>query len=178
MHPADMLADVGMVVDIRIHTGPNQGVAKGGFVKAGRAGGHDDPVDRAIFQILHDHFLAGVGTHEHVGSGRRYSGQIRHLLAHRFHIHMIGYVAATIADVDADFSLFVVLFLFYLFFGHSCISPSRVLRVPSCVLKVGGFDPKCVTRSPPHVFFTPLPSGFAERAPYIWPPPWQLHRTR
>jgi hypothetical protein len=103
MDPADMLADVGMIVNIGIHPGPDQGIAEGGFMKTGRAGRHHDPVDGTVFQILHDQFLARVRAHEHVGPRHGHTGQFSHPVTDSLHINVIRYISTAVADVNAYF---------------------------------------------------------------------------
>ncbi len=122
MDPADLLADVGMIIDIGVHTGTNQGVAEGGFMETGCAGCHHDPVDGAVFQIFHDQPLAGIRTHEHVGPRHGHTGQFFHPVTHRFHIDVVGYIAAAVADVDAYFPLLRMVRVAFLLVRHACVS--------------------------------------------------------
>lgn len=67
MYPGILLADIGMFVKKGVHLRPTDGTAKGQLMQGRSAGGNDDPVDAACFNIFLDEFLAGIGTHEHVG---------------------------------------------------------------------------------------------------------------
>ena len=104
VHPAHLLPQVGVLVHIGIDPGPDQGLAESGFMQTGGAGGHHHPVHQAAFEILDDHFLAGIGAHEHIGPGHHHPRHLAGLLANFFHVHFVGNITAAIANVDPHFA--------------------------------------------------------------------------
>ena len=110
MHPADLLANVGVFVEIRVHPGPFDGPAKGQFVQAGSTGGHHHPVDLAVFDVFLDKLLAGIGAHEHVGVGDGYPIDGFNVLGELGYIDMVGNIAPAVADVDTDILFFRIFF--------------------------------------------------------------------
>jgi hypothetical protein len=74
MHPVHLFADIGMLVNVGIHSRPLQGMPEDFLVKTRSARCDDDPVDDPAPDVFHDEILAGIGAHEPVGSGHRHSG--------------------------------------------------------------------------------------------------------
>ena len=68
-YPGDLFAYRGHLKIIGIQTGAFAGALEGSFMKARRTGGHHHPVEAQLADILFNHFLAGVRTHEFVVPG-------------------------------------------------------------------------------------------------------------
>ena len=71
-------------------------------MEAGGAGGHDHPIDLAAFDVLLDKLLARVRTHEHIGVRHNDTRDFLDLLGDPTHVHVVGDVAAAVADIDTD----------------------------------------------------------------------------
>jgi len=102
MHPAHLLANVGVLIQEGVHVPTFDRAAEGQLVEAGSAGSHDHSVDFAAFDILLDEQLARVRTHEHVGAGCDDAGDFPDFLGDPRHVHVVGDVAAAVANVNAD----------------------------------------------------------------------------
>ena len=115
MNPAHLLPNIRMIIQIRVHSCSLYGASESQFMQRGRAGGYDNPVHNPVFYILHDKFLTRVGTCKHIRARHSHSGNLFHIFSNLFHIHMIGYITAAVADVNTDF--------FSCFGCHYTISP-------------------------------------------------------
>jgi hypothetical protein len=102
VYPTHLFPQVGVFVNAGLAWRAE--FAEGGFMETGGAGRHYHPIHQAVFKILDDHFLAGIGAHEHIGPGHHHPRHLAGLLANLFHVHGIGNIAAAIADVNPHFA--------------------------------------------------------------------------
>ncbi len=101
MDPTYLFTDVGMFVDVGISTGPQDCIAKGHLMEVGSAGSHYNPVDGAVLQILNNQILPRVGAQKHIFPSNYHSRDLSCLIAYLRHIHVIGNVATTAANVNS-----------------------------------------------------------------------------
>ncbi len=100
--PGALLPDVGHLHQVRIEAGAAAGPPEGRLVQLGRAGGHDDPGQTQLLNILLDELLARLGAHEPVMPADGYSRERCREPGDAFHIDRVGDVGPTVAHVDAD----------------------------------------------------------------------------
>jgi hypothetical protein len=111
VHPADLFANVGVLIKVRVHVGALDGSPKRQLMQAGRAGGHHHPVNLTGFNVLLDQFLARVRAHEHIGVRGADSRNFFNVFLQLLNIHMVGNIAAAMAYVYADFLLTGFIFI-------------------------------------------------------------------
>ena len=63
-----------------------------------------DVTQTVFLKVFENHFLPWVRAHEHVGSRNRNPWYFFRLLANFLYVHMIGNIAAAVANVYANFT--------------------------------------------------------------------------
>ncbi len=111
--PGYLLANRGHLEEVGVQPGALAGALKSFFVEPGRAGGHHHPVEAISPDVVFDHLLAGIGTHEFVIAGDDHVFQGAGKVGHLGHPDLVGDVDAAVADIKSDFD------------GHRCSPPTR-----------------------------------------------------
>ncbi len=102
VHPTDLLADVGDLALVRVHSRRLGRLAEGDLVHGRRAGRNDHPVQVVLADGLFDQVLARVGAHVFVIGGKGHCGVFCYLFCHALYVHRAGDVQTAMTDKDAD----------------------------------------------------------------------------
>ena len=102
MHPAILLPQSDVVVQVRIQPGALYGPPEGLLMQENGTCSHDDPVDTVFFNVVGDQLLARIRAHELIAPRNDDVGKCPERFRDQITAHGIADVAATIADINAD----------------------------------------------------------------------------
>ena len=105
MGPGALLPDVHLNIVIRVEAGTTGHIPEGHQMQLGRAGSHHHGIQTVLTDVLHHADLRGVGAGEHRGLHQADARVIADSILHSFHIHIVGDVTPTMADVHPDLFL-------------------------------------------------------------------------
>ena len=87
---------------VSVHACPLTCTLKGLFMESWTAGSHHQAIQTIFFDILLNHLLAGIRTHELVISGDRNVLKTPRKFRYLLNIHLAGNVHATMADIKSN----------------------------------------------------------------------------
>ena len=100
--PADLFADVDVLVEVRVEPAPLEHTAERGLVQLGEQAATTTRSSCSLFDVLGDQALARVRAHEHVGARNGHALKRARSRDHLLDVDDVGDIAAAVADVHTD----------------------------------------------------------------------------
>ncbi len=101
-HPGNLFANRSHLEKIWVEPGPLTSTLKGLLMKSWRTGGHHNPVKVKFLNVLFDHLLAGIWTHEFIISSDHYIFQFPGKSSYFFYTDFSSDINAAMADIKTQ----------------------------------------------------------------------------